>query len=74
MLQTAVPILSHKQPLSLPYHDEHGASWHYRVQSWQLGQDGITCFGIVFKHLHRLIKERFGDVLEDSWDGSLDDG
>ena len=59
---------------TLTYHDEHGASWHDRVQPWQFGQDGVACIGIVFKHLHCLIKEGVGDVLEDGWDGSLDDG
>ena len=58
----------------LTYHDEHGPSWHDRVQPRQLGQDGVACLGIVFKHLHRLIKERLWDALEDGRDGSLDDG
>ena len=59
---------------SLTYHDEHGASWHDGVETWQLGQDGVARLGIGFKHLHRLGKEGVGNVLEDGRDGSLDDG
>ena len=58
----------------MTYHDEHGASWHDRVESWQLGQDGVARLGIGFKHLHRLSKEGVGYVLEDGGNGRLDNG
>ena len=56
---------------NIMYHDEHGSSWHDRVKSWHLGQDGVARLGVVFKHLHGLGKEGLGNSLED---GSLNDG